>query len=77
MNRLRWLIGSFDNDARGASAKKLTSFLLSLLVTFLHFTYCNESNAVEFLLIDCTTILGLLGVSSWEKLKQNEQGKTD
>lgn len=68
---LTWLLSSYDNSSKGASAKKLSAFLFMLLIVYLHFTYCDYDNAVEFLFIDAGSVLGLLGVSSWEKLRRN------
>lgn len=73
---LQWLQSSFDNSTKGSSSKKLSAFAFVLLSIYLHFWYCSLDYAVEFLIIDCSTILGLLGVSSWEKLKR-DGGKSE
>jgi hypothetical protein len=73
---LQWLQSSFDNSTQGSSSKKLTAFAFVLLSFYLHFFHCSIDYAVEFLIVDASVILGLLGVSSWEKLKR-DGGKSE
>lgn len=66
----KWLIGSFDVGTNGGSAKKLTAFAFMLLVGWLHFVYADKDNAIEFLIVDVSAILTLLGVSTIDKIQQ-------
>ena len=66
----RWLIGSFDVGTEGGSAKKLTAFAFMVLVAWLHFVYVDKDNAIEFLIVDVSALLTLLGVSTIDKIQQ-------
>jgi hypothetical protein len=65
-----YIQSSLDNFTIGASAKKLTALLLSLMVAYLHLRYAGHGNAVEFLIADLTAICTLLGVSTIERFKR-------
>ena len=67
----KWLASSFDNSTKGSSSKKLSAFAFVILIFYVH-RFCNVMNAIEFLISDIGALLGLLGVSSWEKLKMKK-----
>jgi len=74
MNKiLGWIGRSFDNVPGGASAKKLTAFMFTLLCGWLHFKYCNPTNAIEFLISDQVLIAGLLGASTYENIRNKKE----
>lgn len=73
---LRYLQGSLDNFTMGASAKKLTALLLSLLVVYIHLRFCSPDNAEHFLDADLIAITALLGVSTIEKMKTKKPTNT-
>jgi len=77
INFWQYIRASLDNLTPGASAKKLTAFILMALVVYIHFGYCRLSNCVEFLITDLTTITALLGVSTYESLKKKKNDETD
>ncbi len=70
---IEWLRGSFDVSDKGASATKLTSFLMMMLFVWIHLRFCDTVNCIEFLITDGSLILALLGVATWDKLKTNKQ----
>jgi len=73
MNKvLQYISRSFDNLPGGASAKKLTAFMFTLLCAWLHFKFCNPTNAVEFLISDQVLIAGLLGASTFENIRNKK-----
>lgn len=76
MHFLRYVQGSLDNFTMGASAKKLTALLLSLLVVYIHLRFCSPENAEHFLDADLIAITALLGVSTIERLRQNKPTNT-
>jgi hypothetical protein len=67
-----WLKGSFDTSDAGASAKKLTSFTIVILMVWLHVKFATADNAIEFLITDGSLVLALLGVATWDKLKSTK-----
>lgn len=74
----QYIQASLDNLTPGASAKKLTAFVLTLLVVWIHFGYCRLSNCVEFLITDLATITALLGVSTVQSMRtQKIESKAD
>lgn len=62
------LEGSFDNKDHGWSARKLSSFALTICVFYLHYKYVNFDNSAEFLLYDLIGIFLLLGVITAEQI---------
>jgi len=66
----KWILGSFDVTDDGSSAKKLTAFAFMVLVGWLHIVFVDKNNALEFLIVDVSAILTLLGVATIDKLQQ-------
>jgi hypothetical protein len=77
MNKiLGWVGRSFDNLPGGASAKKLTAFLFTVLCIWIHFKFCTLTNAIDFLISDQVLIAALLGASTFESIKGKKQPET-
>jgi len=75
------LLNSFSTNDIGWSARKLTAFIITLLVIVAHVKwimscYKNSDFSLlpEVLLIDFSTILALLGLTTWERLKIFKKG---
>jgi hypothetical protein len=66
---------SLDNLPGGASAKKLTALVFVLLCVWIHFMFCELSNALEFLIADQATLTALLGVSTVEAMRRKKEPK--
>ena len=75
------LLNSFSTNELGWSARKLTAFIITLLVIIAHvkwITSCYRNSDFsllpEILIIDFSTILTLLGLATWERLKIFKNG---
>ena len=75
------LLHSFSTNELGWSARKLTAFIITLLVIVAHvkwITSCYRNSDFsllpEILIIDFSTILTLLGLTTWERLKIFKKG---
>lgn len=75
------LLNSFSTNELGWSARKLTAFIITLLVIIAHvkwITSCYRNSDFsllpEILIIDFSTILTLLGLTTWERLKIFKKG---
>ncbi len=64
-----WLLGSFNVDENGGSAKKLTAFAFMVLTLFLHVKFVDKDNAIEFLLVDVSAVLASLGIATFDKIQ--------
>ena len=73
---INWIQASFDST-EGASAKRLTAFAFMCLIIYTHFRYMDLSNSVEFLMVDCGTLLGALGITSYKDLQNKKIEKQD
>lgn len=71
------IVGSFDTNTSGASARKLTAFAFMLLVVFIHCKYVDKDNAMEALMIDSSMILLLLGLVTFEQILALKNGKNE
>ena len=78
------LLNSFSTNELGWSARKLTAFIITLLVIIIHIKwimscYKNSDFSLlpEVLLIDFSTILALLGLTTWERLKIFKKGDSN
>lgn len=71
-----WLLGSFNINENGGSAKKLTAFAFMVLTVFLHWKFVDKENAIEFLLVDVSAVLASLGIATFDKI-QMRNSKTE
>ena len=60
---------------KGFAARKLTAFAFMLLTTYLHYKYVDKTNVIEALMIDCSMILLLLGLVTFEQIIALKNGK--
>ncbi len=75
-----YLQPAFEGDQPGkSSAPKLSAFWFVILVTILHFWWLHHSmTSGDFTLLpevmytDCATIITLLGLKVWERVKSNQ-----
>jgi hypothetical protein len=70
------LLKSFGVHEGGFSARKLTAFVVTLLIVYTHYKWlksCYNNNHFDLLpqvlLIDFTALLSLLGLTTWERVK--------
>lgn len=70
------LLNSLSTNELGWSARKLTAFVIMILVIIAHIKWimsCYKTSDFsllpEILIIDFSTILTLLGLTTWERLK--------
>ena len=70
------LLKSFGVHEDGFSARKMTAFVVTLLIVYTHYKWlksCYNNNHFDLLpqvlLIDFTALLSLLGLTTWEKVK--------
>lgn len=70
------LLKSFGMNEDGFSARKMTAFVITLLIVYIHYKWlksCYNNNQFgllpEVLLIDFTALLSLLGLTTWERVK--------
>lgn len=69
------VLGTFTNTPDGWSARKVTAFWFTVLATWVHYKHLTDSNAVEFLTIDCCMILLCLAIVTAEHVIQLRNGK--
>ncbi len=80
---LNYLQPSFEGETPGkSSAPKLTTFWFVILVTILHLWWLHHAMRTndfillpEILYTDCATIITLLGMKVWERVKTNQNGQ--
>lgn len=68
------ILGSFDNEPRGFSSKKLTAFILVAVVVAVHIKWMvlgNFSQLEMVLTIDYTFIASLFGMTTYQAIKTN------
>lgn len=71
-------IGSFDNTEKGFSARKVSSFVVIMLVVTLHVKWFNSQHweyIAEILFLDYTFVLVCLGLATWQKIKEKDEAK--
>lgn len=82
---VEWLASSFDTDTKGASARKLSAFVVNLVITIVVVTYLlwaykhNSWEHYEFTLITlCSYSAALLGMTTYSgiKLSNNQKDTT-
>lgn len=71
------ILNSFSNEKGGWSARKLTSFAITILIVSAHIKWlmtCKLSSDFgllpEILLIDFSAVFSLLGLTTWERIKK-------
>jgi hypothetical protein len=76
------LLQSFENNKHGLSSRKLTAFVIICLYSFAHMKWafsCYKNNEYsllpEILMIDATFILTLLGLTTWQGIKEKQIDK--
>lgn len=70
------LMGSFDNEPKGFSSKKLTAFILILLVVSVHIKWMVLGNFTQLemvLTIDYTFIASLFGMTTFQAMKSQSK----
>lgn len=70
-NNLMW---SFDSEPKGFSSKKLTAFVMTLMVVIVHVKWLllgNLTNIENVLIIDFSFISALMGISTYQSIKQS------
>lgn len=72
-----YIQASLDNFSPGASAKKLTALVFTLLSIWLHFKFATGNNALEFLITDVSTLTALLGVSTIQTMRAKNSPKNE
>ena len=77
MTPLTDLYNSFFNSKDGFSARKLTAFTLIACTVYLHWKYCDVSNAVEFLWADLVFACLFLGIVTAQNIIDIKHGKRD
>jgi hypothetical protein len=74
-NIIQGVIDSFNNKQNeGMSARKLTAFLFSLLIIYIHVKFIDITNVIDALLIDSGTLLLLLGIITMEQIIKFKNG---
>lgn len=71
----RGLLGSFDNTEKGFSARKISSFVIVVLVIVLHVKWFKADKweyIAEILFLDYTFILVCLGLATWQSVKNKQ-----
>jgi len=75
MNFLNQIKESFMSHSKGFSARKMTAFVVTLLIVYTHYKWlrsCYNNNHFDLLpqvlLIDFSALLCLLGLTTWEKI---------
>lgn len=84
INFITKLMKSFGVHEDGFSARKMTAFVVTLLIVYTHYKwlkscYGNKDFSLlpQVLMIDFTALLALLGLTTWEKIKVTQIDKSD
>lgn len=76
MKLIEWVKGAFEARNTGASARKLSAFVIILMVVITHVKWF-RSDRWEYLTLvlglDFTFILVCLGLATWQAVKQNNE----
>ena len=75
-NFINKLISSLDTHTKGYSARKLTSLSVMLCVIAAHIKWLSMGDfslMAEILVIDYSFVAALLGMTTYQKIKQNER----
>lgn len=71
----RGILGSFNNKEEGFSARKISSFVIVVLVIVLHVKWFKADKweyIAEILFLDYTFILVCLGLATWQSVKNKQ-----
>ena len=72
------ILGSFDNEPKGFSSRKLTAFILILMVVMVHIKWMvlGDFSQLEMVLtIDYAFIASLFGMTTYSSMKAKEKTK--
>ncbi len=78
------IVKSFDNKDGGFSGRKLTAFVVTCLIVYIHIKWVNScyknnhfSLLPEILIIDFSAVFALLGLTTWERVigKKDDKDK--
>lgn len=76
MKFLKYLQSSFDTNTKGASARKLSAFIIIICVVVAHVKWIalgNFSQLELVLTIDYSFIAALLGMTTYESIKKKNE----
>lgn len=80
MKLITWLKGAFEAHSLGASARKLSAFIIIVMVVISHIKWF-KSDHWEYLTVvlglDYTFILVCLGLATWQYLKESKDKSKD
>lgn len=80
MKLIDWIKGAFEANNSGASARKLSAFVIILMVVITHIKWF-KSSQWEYLTIvlglDYTFILVCLGLATWQAMKTKHETTGD
>ena len=69
MKIIEKILSSLDNHTKNSfSARKLTAFVLMILISYSHYKYVNSTNVVEVIIIDLSGVFLLLGLVTVEQI---------
>ena len=71
---LNKILKSFDTQDGGFSARKLTAFILTLCILYIHIKYVNSQNAIEAQIVDLCGVLIALGIVTAEQIIKFKNG---
>jgi len=72
---LEGIKGSFDNTQNGYSARKISAFVVILLVVSLHIKWFKSEQwqyIAEILFLDYTFVLVCLGLATWQNVQNKK-----
>lgn len=77
----RWIKSSWEHTTKGASARKLTAFSITSCVVSMHAMWVSHAYSkedfslmVSILYADYAFVAALLGMTTYQYLKQNNKG---
>lgn len=85
-DRINWLLKSFENNADGASSRKLSVFVVMACIVYTHIKFVDKDNAVSALIVDFAFCLmvynllsenGLINIFGSRPLKQGTRETTE
>lgn len=74
------ILGSLDNKGEGFSARKLSAFVVIILVIITHAKWFKSDKweyLAEVLALDFSFILVCLGLATWQAIKMNNKESID
>jgi hypothetical protein len=67
-----WLTQLFETTESGPSLRKALAVGSFGLIVYIHIRYCDQTNAIEFLITDVSTMLALVGLYTWQGVQKNK-----